>query len=382
MRALRLSILAFCLAASAAIYADTGDASADKNARSPFSPSYSKGFSIEYHRGYKLLEVKSPWPGASKGFSYVLYPRGSPRPAGVAADGFFETPLRRVVTFSTTYIPQIVVLGEADSIVGVDSAKAVSSPEIRSRIEAGKTLETSRSWAPDIERLISLAPDAIFTYGMGNEWDQHPKLAEAGLPTVISGEWNETDPLARAEWIGFIAAFYDKEALAAAYFGKVAAEYERIRALAAKTKERPTVLVNGPFQGSWTVAGGGSYMARFLSDAGASYLWADDRSSGGITLSIEAVYARALEADFWLNPALSVNSKRDIVALDRRFASLPCLAAGRVWNNNLRIGREGGNDYFESAILHPDTVLADLVKIFHPGLFAETPFSYYKNVAK
>lgn len=362
MRRLVLSVLAFFLASTGA-FAEAG-------------------FSIEYRQGYKVLEVKSPWPGANRSFTYVLYKRGAPKPTGVRADAYFETPLRKVVTFSTTYIPQIAAIGEANSIVGVDNAAYVSDPEVRARIEAGATVETTRNWAPNIELLISLAPDAIFTYGMGNEWDQHPKLAEAGLPVVISGDWNETDPLARAEWIKFISAFYDKEGLASAYFDKVAKEYERVRSLAAKAKERPTVLVNGPFQGGWTVAGGKSYMARFLADAGASYLWADDASTGGLGLSIEAVYERALKADFWINPSIAVNARGDIVALDSRFASLPAVVAGRVWNNNLRMSPGGGSDYFESAILNPDKVLTDLVKIFHPELLADKSFTYYKNVGK
>jgi len=343
---------------------------------------YSKGFSIERFPGYEKVEVKSPWPGASKGFAYVLYKRGTPRPSGIEADGFFEVPLRRVVTFSTTYIPQIVALGRADSVVGVDSASFVSSPEIRARIQSGKTVETTRNSAPNIELMISLAPDAVFSYGMGNEWDMHPKMAEAGLPVVISGEWNEADPLSRAEWIKFIAAFYGEEERASAYFGKVAAEYERVRALAAATKERPAVLVNGPYQGTWTVSGGKSYMARFLADAGSAYLWADDPSTGGLTLSVEAVYARALRAEYWLNPAITVNSKADAIAMDARFASLPAVAAGRIWNNNLRLSPGGGSDYFESAVLNPDKVLTDLVKIFHPELLADRPFTYYKNVGK
>jgi iron complex transport system substrate-binding protein len=362
MRALILSALAFLFAASGA-FADAG-------------------FSIEYRQGYKVLEVKSPWPGANRGFTYVLYPRGAPKPTGLKADGYFETPLRKVVTFSTTYIPQIVAISEGRSIVGVDNADNVSNPEIRARITAGKTVETTRNGTPNIELLISLAPDAVFTYGMGNEWDMHPKLAEAGLPVVINGEWNETNPLARAEWVKFIAAFYDKEALASAYFDKVANEYAHVRSLASSTKGRPTVLLNGPFQGSWTVAGGRSYMARFLADAGASYLWADDTSTGGLSLSIEAVYARALKADFWLDPAISVNSKADIAILDSRFASLPAVAAGRVWNNNLRMSFGGSSDYFESAILNPDKVLTDLVKIFQPELLADKNFTYYKNVGK
>jgi len=372
MRRVILSVLAFCFISTSFTYAQGSGA----------TPSYSKGFSIEYRDGYKLVEVKSPWPEATRGFRYVLYKRGAPKPKGVEADGFFETPLRRAITFSTTYIPQIVALGEATSIVGVDSASYVSTSEVRARIKAGKVVETTRNTVPNIELMISLAPDAIFAYGMGNEWDSHPKMAEAGLPVIISGEWNEADPLARVEWIKFIAAFYNKEELATAIFEKTAKEYERVRALATSAKTRPTVLVNGPFQGTWSVSGGKSYMARFLSDAGATYFWADDSSTGGLTMSVEAVYTRALKADFWLNPALSVNSRADLVAMDARFAALPAVVAGKVWNNNAKMSPEGGNDYFESAVLHPDLVLVDLVKIFHPELLADRSFTYYKHVAR
>jgi iron complex transport system substrate-binding protein len=370
MRRLILTFLAICFAAALAAQGLSPRAVVTNGA----------GFAIDYRQGYKLLTVKAPWPGAKGGFTYALYKRGTPKPKGVAADGFFETPLRKVITYSTTYIPQIVAVGEAESIVGVDSAAYVSSPEIRARIAAGSTVETTRNWAPNIELMISLAPDAIFTYGMGNEWDMHPKMAEAGLPIIISGEWNESEPLARAEWIKFIAAFYDKEDLATAYFDKIAREYGRVRALAASAKERPAVLVNGPFQGSWTVSGGRSFMARFIADAGGAYLWSEDKGTGGIGLSIEAVYDRALKADIWLNPALTVNAKADIAALDPRFASLPVVAAGGVWNNNLRLSPGGGSDYFESAVLNPDKVLIDLVKIFHPSLLGDRPFTYYKNI--
>jgi len=383
LRWLIVSVLAGFLV-SAPIFAEIGavEPGDPQSAISRVALSYSSGFSVEYLQNYKVLVVKSPWPGADRVFTYVLYGRGKPKPKGVKADGFFETPLRKVVTFSTTYIPQIAALGESDSIVGIDNAAYVSAPEIRARVAAGKAVETTRNGAPNIELLISLAPDAVFTYGLGNEWDSHPKLAEAGVPVVISGEWNETDPLARAEWIKFIAAFYGKEALASDYFDKVAKEYERVRRLAATTKARPTVLVNGPFHGSWTVSGGRSYMARFLSDAGSSYLWADDRGTGGLSLSIEAVYERALRADFWLNPSIAVSGKADIAALDPRLASLPAVVAGRVWNDTLRLSPGGGSDYFESAILNPDKVLIDLVRIFHPELLADKSYTYFKNVGK
>jgi iron complex transport system substrate-binding protein len=347
---------------------------------------HSTGFSIEQRGTYKLVTVKAPWPGARTGFTYVLYRRGAPRPTGVKADLFIETPLRRVVTFSTTYIPQIVAIGEADSIIGVDSAAFVSTPEIRARIKAGKTFETTRNWAPNLELMMSLSPDAVFTYGMGNEWDGHPRLVEAGLPVIIDGEWNETDPLARAEWIKFIAAFYDREAEASLFFEAVASEYSRLKALVAARGAgdgaKPAVLVNGPFQGSWTVAGGESYMARYIADAGGDYLWADDGSRGGLSLSIESVFERGRRAAVWLNPALGVKNLAEVAALDPRFAALPAVAAGNVWNNSRRLSGEGGNDYFESGVLNPDKVLADLIKIFHPGLLADRPFAYYERIPR
>lgn len=370
MRRIILSVLA--CGAIGALAAQTGPQRA--------VVSYAAGFSIEYRPGYKVLGVGSPWPGAKSGFTYVLYRRGDPRPAGVAADGFFETPLRRVITFSTTYIPQIAALGEADSIVGVDSASFVSTPELRARIESGATVETTRNWSPNLELMISLAPDAVFTYGMGNEWDAHSKMEEAGLPVVVSGDWNEASPLARAEWLKFIAAFYDKEAFASSRFDSIVREYERVRALAAAAKERPRVLADGPFQGSWTVPGGKSYMARYIADAGGIYLWAEDGGTGGLALSSEKVYERALGADIWLNPSIAVRSRADLAALDPRFAALPLLARGGVWNDTRRLGPGGGDDYFESGIMRPDLVLIDLVKIFHPGLLGDRPFTYYLKV--
>lgn len=352
--------------------------------------SRSPGFAVDYYQGFKLVTVKNPWPGAAKPFRYVLYPRGQAKPApavlktlGVENAKAIEIPLRRVVTFSTSYLPAIVALGRAGTVVGVDATAYVNSPEIRARIASGEVVETTKNWMPDVERMIALAPDAVFTYGMGNEWDSHPKLVEAGLPVIINGEWNEAEPLARAEWIKFIAAFYDEEAKAEAYFAQVERNYASVKAaVAAAGGPKPKVLVNGPFQGSWHVSAGQSYMARYIADAGGDYLWGDRPGTGGLSLSVEAVFERALLADVWIGPGLMPTTIAEILAMDPRFAALPVVKKGAVWNNNLRMNEFGGNDYFESAVLNPDKVLADLAKIFRPGILADRPFTYHRPLAK
>ena len=51
-----------------------------------------------------------------------------------------------------------------------------------------------------------------------------------------------------------------------------------------------------------------------------------------------------------------------------------------MYNNNLRISPGGGNDYFESAPVNPNRVLADLIEIFHPGLITDHELFYYKKL--
>ncbi len=368
----------------------SAQASGDPVLLRQFKLESSASFSIDYYAGFKLVTVKTPWPGAKEAFSYLLYDRGGSKPPATVFPKAtrIACPVSRVVSFSTSYIPSIVAIGETDSILGLDSAAWVYDPGVRARIKAGKAVEVTRNAVPDIEKIIALNPDAVFTYGMGNEWDSHPKLVEAGLPVVIDGEWNESEPLARAEWSVFIAAFYDKEDQAEARFRKIRADYLALKARAAAAVQAetagggsaPRVLNNGPFQGTWYVSAGDSFMAHMLADAGASYLWADSKGTGALALTVEAVFEKALKADVWINPSLEAKKIADVVALDRRFGDLPVVRAGKVWNNNLRLSETGGNDYFESAVIRPDEVLADLVAIFHPEILPGHRFVWYRQL--
>jgi len=121
-------------------------------------------------------------------------------------------------------------------------------------------------------------------------------------------------------------------------------------------------------------------MARFIADAGGAYLWRGEGGTGALTLSIEAVYARALGAEVWLNPGLRARRLADLNELDPRFAALPVVRRGEVWNNNLRLNEAGGNDYFESAVMNPQEVLADLIAILHPELLPGRRLVYYRKL--
>jgi iron complex transport system substrate-binding protein len=58
---------------------------------------------------------------------------------------------------------------------------------------------------------------------------------------------------------------------------------------------------------------------------------------------------------------------------------LPVYKSGNVWNNRKRMTPGGGNDYWESAVVRPDILLADFISIIHPELLpGQQPYYFMR----
>ena len=334
---------------------------------------YARGFTIEYHQGYKILRVLSPWRDAKATFTYLLVPRGAPVPP-IHADNVtvVEIPVRHVVINCSTYIPFFPMLHLNDRIVGICGGELINTPSVAELIHTGRIAEvgtgTGMARLMNLERLYRLQPDLILSYGTGDpNYDQQDKLMEAGFHVAIDGDYMETTPLGRTEWMKFIAAFFDKDVEAERQFAGIAHRYEAEVARTRTVSSRPTVFCDMDYQGTWLMPGGGSYIATYLQDAGADYLWHDDHTTGSMPLDIEAVIARAKNANLWLDPG-ECRSLAELIGMDARYAIFRAVRTGRVYNNNAKMGAGGGNDYWETGVAHPDQVLADLISIMHPEL--------------
>jgi iron complex transport system substrate-binding protein len=257
----------------------------------------------------------------------------------------------------------------------------VNTPSITSRIKDGRILEvgdgSGSAEGLNMERLLSLQPDLVMTFATGmSQYDIHDRLQQADLRVAINSEYMETTPLGRTEWIKFIAAFFDKEAEADRLFTDTAARYANLAAKTRAVAKRPGVFCGSNYRGTWHMPGGSSYVACFLRDAGAAYLWEDDRSTGSIPLNIEAVLSRARHADFWLKPGVS-RSREEMAAEDERYSVFPAFRAGRVYNDNAKMDAGGGNDIWETGVAYPEIVLADLISIFHPEILRNHQRTWY-----
>lgn len=341
---------------------------------------YAKNFTLSEYPGYKVLTVRNAYRKAKREFRYALVPRGEALPADLPKDAtLIRTPVQRVVLMETVYVGYLEALGHLDTICGVATADYVSHPLVVDRLRSGVIRRVQSGQKLNIERLLLLQPDLILTTSIGEGQDVSPQLQRSGLPVVLTADYMEQHPLARAEWLKFLAAFFECEARGRGTFDTIKKDYE---ALLSKTKDvgrRPDVFSGAPYSGVWHVPGGRSYIAQVIHDAGGHYLWDDDQSQGGIPLDTERVFLKAAGADVWLHPSF-YRSLPQLFGADPRFAKFHAAQDGHVYNNTRQVGNNGGNNIWERGIVRPDEVLADLIQIFHPELLPEHELIYYEKL--
>lgn len=340
-----------------------------------------KGFFIEDFEGYRKLTVKDPWQKSKDNlFEYYLVQREGKIPDVLKGRPVFLTPLERVVCLSTTHIGYLDALEEVNAIIGLSGCGYITNPQVKKGVAENRIHEVGYEQGLNIELILQLKPDAVFAYGVGAEINaQVNKLNDLGIPVVLVGEYLEKSPVSKAEWIKFFGSFFMKAQKADTVFRRISDNYERTRIEAARIAEKPSVLTGLPFKDTWWMAGGQSNLAVLIADAGGNFLWSDNPSEEAFPVALEEVFMRAAKADYWINCG-SVKSMDELLACDLRFSRLPAVRNKRVFNNNLRAATDGGNDYWESGVVHPDLVLADLVKILHPRIYGEDMFYYYRKI--
>jgi iron complex transport system substrate-binding protein len=268
-------------------------------------------------------------------------------------------------------------------LVGVDSITYTNTQAVIDKYDAGNLAAVSPNFGElNTELLIDLQPGLIMAQRFDDTDTVYPALQAAGLPVVLNADFLDTTPLGQAEWGKYISLFFNTEARAQEAFDGVATRYNDLAKLAATAEEQPTVFANTPYQGSWFMPGGESYLAQFFADAGAAYIWADDTSTGSIPLDFETVFDKASDADFWVNAGFFWQKKADALAEDDRFDQFAAFNNGNVYTNNGHVNANGGSDYFETGVANPDLILADLVKIFHPDLLPDHQLYFYRQLGE
>ena len=341
---------------------------------------YAKGFEVTYYEdGTKAVNVLYPFQGATSGYRYLLVPKDKPVPAKEEGVRVIRIPVKSIVCTSTTHIPLLDYLDETDKLVGFPTTDYISSVKARRHIDEGKVQELGVDKGLNLERIAMLKPDMVMGYSMNSDYGQFKKIEDLNVPVVLNGEYLEKHPLGRAEWIKFMALFFNKEKEADSVFRKIEKEYLTTKSLADSVAQKPTVLSGIVYGDTWFLPGGQNYAARLLKDAGCHYLWSDDPTNGFLELSFESVYEKAHDADLWIGVG-SFASLKEIRDADGRYSNFKPFKSGQVYTSNVRRGGKGGSEFLELGYLRPDIILKDLVKIAHPRLLPEHELYFHERL--
>lgn len=265
-----------------------------------------------------------------------------------------KVPLEGAIVDSEVYTSALEELGAVDIVKGLLDAAFATSPEMQKRLQAKSTIDVGASATPNIEKIVTLQPDAmIISYYDGMQVQGVDKL---DIPVIKMLDLQEEDPLGRAEWIRLIGRLAGKPAEADSIFQKVKEEYEEISGgVSVEESEKPKILTDLIYEGVWYVPGGRSYQARLIEDAGGRYFKADNEQYVTLNLSAEQVLAEGGDADVWIIKHFGDESElKSILDADPVYREIKAYKEGNIYFSDT-----SKSSLFREFPFHPERLLKD-----------------------
>ena len=337
---------------------------------------YATGFAVNNFEDYKEVIVFSPW---KKGEIYARYYLVKDIKTKTPNDGEkIKIPLKTLASTSVTHLEFLSLLDEIQTITGVCSPALIYNSELQKNIQAGKITDLGDAFSLNVEKTLVLKPEALMTSGFNQADAAAQRIVQAGIPVIFNNEWMETSLLGRAEWIKFVAVFYNKEQLADSIFTDIEKRYNELKDRALKVKKKPKVMSGNNFRGTWYMPAGQSFMGQLFRDAGGDYFYANDTTTGSLPLNVETVLKNFAETDVWLN--VNFSTIDELIKADSKHALFHPVITLQVYNFNKRLLPSTANDFWESAVARPDLLLGDVIAILHPELLPDYEFVYAEKL--
>lgn len=336
---------------------------------------YAQGFRVHPYPDHTRVEVVNPWDTAKVLRTYILVDKRRPLPDPLPAGTLVRTPLEKVAAYSSVHCGVMDALGVHKPLAGVCESRYIDIDFVKQGLKDGSIADLGEAFSPDVEKLIALAPEAIFTTPIENL--SYGRVEKIGIPLIECTDYMETSPLGRTDWVRFYGLFFGREEQADSLMDRVAADYTEIRDLASRAAARPRVLTETKTGSAWYVPGGRSYAAALLRDAGADYPWSGDPHTGSVPLSPETVLEKGVDADIWI---LKYNRPENMTYTDFAHENPSYRNFAPYKNKRIFACNTGEAPYYEDLPTRPDLILKDLVWVFHPELLPDHTPRYFHRM--
>lgn len=345
-------------------------------------------FRVTQHDGFRVVDIRASiisWGVGAKGpeqtARLVLVPKHLPLPElgpELADATVIRTPVERIAVNLAPFEAMLRELGAADRLVAVGGVKSWDD-DIRADVLAGRIAQIGYGWhlPPQLDALLASRPDVLLmSMGDFSHTDQYERIRALGVPVVPIFLDAEPDYMGKVEYIRLVGMLTEREIEAEAFVARVQGNVERLKAAAAKQPPRSVISAWYAGSGRW-MATVRNADAQLLRDAnGINPLAEDDdvRLDMFTRIGTETLLERARDAECW-------------IARDSHSAPYPdarVMRQFRAYREGCLFAIDGMTkpeadafDFYETAVIRPDLVLGDLVRMLHPPLRGE-PFRYVR----
>jgi len=307
---------------------------------------YTRQFEILNDVNHQILKV-----GKER---YLLLKEGQEVPIELEKLPVIKVPIKTIVPTSSTFIPFIKALDEDHSIIGFPGINYISTVlENEDNIR-----DLGQEQLLNIEELLDLNPEVFLTYNFGSDNQQDALIKKAGIQLIYNNDWQETHPLARAEWIVFYGALYDKLDKAKSIFNTIESNYNRLKK--SQIDSSSTVISGAIFNGVWYSPAGNSYLAQLYKDAGLNYIYAASKGTGSLSLDPEAVFNNASHSKYWINPDASTSLQK-LQSQSKIYEQFDAFKSQNVYGYGRKKGAHDALLYFDLSGIRPDWLLNDIL---------------------
>jgi len=342
-------------------------------------PKYAKHFSVSYHENYKLVRTNATfYPNGKEADSknqedvLVLVKKGTNTPpleGDLASAQVLYIPATTVavnVQHSESYLRELGLVDRINAIGGLYSY----DDAMRTKALEDEIGQIGYSWhsPPDIEVLLSRQPELfLMTLASMSHTESLEKCRQLDVPTAAVFDWAEQDYLARAEWIKFYALFFNAEGKANEVFQMIEDRVNELKQLAASTEGSSALWGYHSSKGRWVMQLE-SFPAQYLRDANLENVLLSNTvadANGIQSLSTEQLLVRGQTADHWVIGDIHASPlpKEEIMS------SFQAWNKNQLYHNMKRVDpKSNTSDWYATAIVRPDSVLADLISLVYPDV--------------
>ncbi|KAJ2881837.1 hypothetical protein H4R27_003831 [Coemansia aciculifera] len=370
---------------------------------------YASGFDITYKGNAKYIRNNI------SGETYVLYQCGTPAPAGVTPTPasslqvgnwtkLIAVPGTKIALDSAPASAVIELLGAQDSVAAAYKYFTVTSPCMQKQLDGLPRIQQNfgtpsnrrrRSNNNNVDsRLVRRVSYDMSTLGL--QWTFTTYGMNDPYSIAVNPE-DAGDMLGKAEWIKFVAAFYNKEAEANTIFAGIESRYNALKASSASSTAKKAIglarynkVANGTILG-WSIDQVQPWLAQGLADAGLSAYNGDTTSFRSASDFYKAISGWDVLIDtsgeplphggatipMWSN---LVSGYGFTSSGGRDFSnSLPAVADSAIYRSDLISSYQNATDYNEHLQIQVDVLLGDFIKIASASSGAKDT-KWYRNL--